>query len=445
MKWGAAASALFTVPTIIPACSRGRDGHTAPSDRITMGFIGAGNQGGNDARDFLKDDRVQITDVCDVNRKSAGYCQGKVAGRDFVKQMVETAYSERYGKKYKGCRTHVDFRELLQREDIDVVEVVTPDHWHSIPVLMAAAAGKHIYCQKPLSLTVPEGRAMSNAAERYNIVFQTGSQRRSSAGFRKLCELVRNGYIGNLHTAWVTLPKGTPDYGRTGNQTDPIPVPEDFDYEMWLGPAPDAPYCPARTHVNYRWVLDYSGGQLTDWGGHFIDMAHWGMGTDHTGPVKIRKAKATWAKHPVWNTATEYYFECEYANGVTMIVSSGDKIGVVFEGSEGAIWPGGSDPEGLHDIAIGPDEIHLYDSGAGHHRNFIDCVISRKPTAAPAEVGHRSITPAHLGNIAMMLQEDLDWNPVNERFINNDVANSMLSRSMRAPWDAVYREHLVWV
>ncbi|MBA7568352.1 hypothetical protein ES708_10073 [subsurface metagenome] len=282
---------------------------------------------------------------------------------------------------------------------------------------------------------------MSNAVRKHGVVFQTGSQRRSSDQFRRLCEIVRNGKIGDLQTVKVGLPKGTPDYGKTGHLTDTVRVPEGFDYDTWLGPAPEAPYCPARTHVNFRWVLDYSGGQVTDWGGHFIDMAQWGMGTDDTGPVKIQNARAKWAEHLVWNTAVEYYFEAIYANGVKMIVSSDEKMGVRFEGTEGSIWHKGADPESLLETEIGPDEIHLYDSEAGHHSNFIDCIISRKETAAPAETGHRSISIAHLGNIAMMLKQDLEWDPVKEMFINNDPANKMLSRPMREPWASVYKKY----
>jgi predicted dehydrogenase len=435
---GAVLVSVVAIPVIIPACSRGKNGHTAPSDRINLAFIGAGNQAGNDVKQFLKDKRVQITTICDINKESGGYWNGKVAGRDFITRVVNDTYTEQRGEKFDGCLGVVDFREVIENKEIDAVEVVTPDHWHSIPVLMAAAAGKDIFCQKPLSLTIPEGRAMSNAVKKYDVVFQTGSQRRSSGEFRHICELVRNGRIGELNTVHVTLPPGTPDYGKTGHLTDPVKVPKNFDYETWLGPAPDAPYCPARTHVNYRWVLDYSGGQLTDWGGHFIDMAHWGMGTDETGPVRIQNAKATWSDHPIWNTAVDYYFECIYANGVKMIVSSKKPIGVAFEGSEGKLWQKKSEPESIYTSGIGADEIHLYNSKEGHHSNFIDCVLSREETAAPAEVGHRSISVAHLGNIAMKLQQDLDWDPVREQFINNDIANSMLARPMREPWASIY-------
>jgi predicted dehydrogenase len=445
-KTGIAASTLLVVPTIIPASALGRNGHVAPSDRINLAFIGAGNQAENDVGGFLTDERVQITTICDVNKESSGYWDGKVGGRDFIMKKVDTFYSEKYGKKYKSCKGYIDFREVINLKEVDAVEVVTPDHWHSIPVLMAAAAGKDIYCQKPLSLTLAEGRAMSNATKKYNTVFQTGSQQRSDANFRRICELVRNGRIGELKTVVCGLPGGTPDFGKTGHLTETMPVPKGFDYDMWLGPAPEAPYSPSRTHVNYRWIMDYSGGMVTDWGGHHPDIAQWGMNTDHTGPIKIRNARAIWSNHPVWNTATQFYFECVYGNGVKLIVQSDKDFGVTFKGSEGEAWATrGSHkvfPAKLQDTVIGENEVQLYKS-ENHYRNFIDCVKSRKEPIAPAEVGHRSISISHLGNIAMMLGQDLDWDPDKERFINNFAANQLLSRQMREPWGSVYRKYLV--
>ena len=442
-----AASGIVVAPTIIPASALGKNGYVAPSERINMAFIGAGNQAGNDCNQFLKDERVHITTICDVNKESKGYWDGKVAGRDALARKVDASYAERFGKSYKGSKGVEDFQKVIGDKSIDVVVVDTPDHWHSIPVLMAAAAKKDIYCQKPLSLTIPEGRAMSNAVKKHNVVFQTGSQQRSNENFRRICELVRNGRIGELKTVKCGMPSGTPDFGKTGWQTQPVPVPKGFNYDTWLGPAPDAAYSPARTHVNFRWVLDYSGGQVTDWGGHHPDIAQWGMNTEHTGPVKIQKAKASCAFHPIWNTASDYYFESIYANGLKLIIYSDDEFrGVRFEGTEGSVWAnrrehGASSPKIL-DSKIGENEVQLYKSD-NHYRNFIDCVISREETAAPVETAHRSITMSHLGNIAMLLNEDLEWNPDTERFVNNARATSMLSRNMREPWGKLYREYLV--
>lgn len=445
-KTGIAVSSMFVAPIIIPASALGKNGYVAPSDRINLAFIGAGNQAENDVRGFLKDERVQITTICDVNKISTGYWEGKIGGREYIMKMVDDFYSEKNGKKYKSSKGFVDFRDVINLKDVDAVEVVTPDHWHSIPVLMAAAAGKDIYCQKPLSLTVAEGRAMSDAVKKHNVVFQTGSQQRSAANFRRACELVRNGRIGELKTVVCGLPGGTPDFGKTGHLTDPVPVPKDFDYDLWLGPAPEAPYSPSRTHVNYRWVLDYSGGMVTDWGGHHPDIAQWGMNTDDTGPVKIKNAKAIWSDHPVWNTATQFYFECEYKNGVNLIVQSDKDLGVTFKGAEGEVWVNRGAirvfPAKLEDTVIGENEENLYKSD-NHYRNFIDCIQSRKEPIAPAEVGHRSITISHLGNIAMMLGQDLEWDPEQEKFINNFAANQLLSRQMREPWGSVYKKYLV--
>jgi predicted dehydrogenase len=439
-------SGAIGIPTIIPASALGKNGHIVPSDRINLGFIGAGNQAENDVKGFMKDKRVQVTAVCDVNRESIGYWNGKLGGRAYIKKLVDDSYTEQHGQTYKSCKEYEDFRKLLDKKDIDAVEVVTPDHWHAIPVLMAAAKGKDIYCQKPLALTIQEGRDISNAVKKHGVIFQTGSQQRSDHHFRHACELVLNGRIGKLHTVTCGLPGGTPDFGKTGHLTDTVAVPKNFDYDLWLGPAPQAPYCPARTHVNFRWILDYSGGMVTDWGGHHPDIAQWGMGTERTGPQKILNARATWAEHPIWNTATAFYFECVFENGVTLIISDKSEHGVTFTGTEGSIWANRgkskSNPVSLIGSAIAEDEIHLYNS-ENHYQNFIDCVYSRKETVAPAEVAHRSITLAHLGNIAMQLEQDLAWDPVLEKCTNSDQANKMLSRAMRAPWDKVYEKYRV--
>jgi len=434
-----ASAAGFGFPTIVPGSALGLSGRVAPSNRITLGVIGTGNQGFNDLHSFLGDERVQIVAVCDVNREGPGYWQGKIGGREPARRLVEERYAkDRPSGSYRGCAALVDYREILGRDDIDAVEVCTPDHWHAIPILAACKAKKDIYCQKPLSLTVAEGRAMSSAVSQSQIVFQTGTQQRSERWFRRGCELVRNGRIGDLRRVRVGLPAGRTDYAMTGDRKQPEPVPKGFEYDLWLGPAPDAPYAPARCHVNFRWVLDYSGGQVTDWGGHHADCAQWGMGTELTGPIEIRNAKGLFPPDPLWNTATEFSFEAVYDNGVTMVISNTEPMGVTFEGTKGKIYVNRgklvADPKSLLDSKIGPDGIHLYVSDH-HYRNFIDCVISRQPTAAPVEVAHRSITICHLGNIAMRLGRDsLRWNPKTEQIIGDDEAAKMLIRPYRAPW-----------
>jgi predicted dehydrogenase len=432
-------AAGFAFPTIVPARALGLSGGVAAGARITIGVIGTGNQGMNDIRSFLRDDRVQIVAVCDVNRESPGYWENAIGGREPARRLVDDYYAaNKTSGTYRGCDACVDFREVLGRRDIDAVEICTPDHWHAIMVLEACAAGKDIYCQKPLSLTIEEGRAMSFAVARKHVVFQTGSQQRSEARFRRACELVRNGRIGELRKVKVGLPGGRRDLTGSGIRKTPEAVPAGFDYERWLGPAPAAPYAPGRCFVNFRWIYDYSGGQVTDWGGHHPDCAQWGMGTELTGPIEIRAARGTFPPDELWNTATEFSFEAVYDNGLTMLISDKEKMGVTFEGSQGTIFVNRGEleakPKVLLDSKIGPDGIHLYNSDS-HFRNFIDCVRSRQPTAAPAEVAHRSITICHLGNIALRLgRERLRWDPRTEQVIGDDEAARMLSRPYRAPW-----------
>ncbi|MBM3823533.1 MAG: Gfo/Idh/MocA family oxidoreductase [Verrucomicrobia bacterium] len=439
LRRSAAAAAVLGFPAIIPASALGQAGRPSANQRIQIGVIGTGNQGFNDIRSMIRDERVQIVAVCDVNRESGGYWNGAVGGREPGRRLVEEHYAKASPSgSYRGCDTYVDFRELLARRDIDAVQIVTPDHWHAVQAIAACKAGKDVYCQKPLALTIAEGRAMAKAVKKYQRVFQTGSQQRSERNFRHACELVRNGRLGTLKTVKCGLPSGHPDYGKTGQRKAPEPVPEGFHYDLWLGPAPAAPYAPARCHVNFRWNLDYSGGQLTDWGGHHPDIAQWGMGTERTGPVEIKNAHGKFPpRSDLWNTATEYSFECVYANGVRLLISDKFEMGVTFEGTEGKVYVSRgrqrTEPESLWSSTMGERETRLYES-RDHFRNFIDCVLSRKEPVAPCEVAHRSITLAHLGNIAMQLGRDLKWDPKKERFVKDDEANRMLSRPHRAPW-----------
>ena len=438
IKTGASAAAIASIPTIIPASALGRAGRPAPSERITMGVIGTGNQGINNMRRFLDDARVQVVAVCDVNEESPGYWNGGIAGRKPAQHLVNWHYAnDTESGSYQGCDAYEDFRDVIARNDVDTIMHALPDHWHAIPTIMAAKAGKDIYGEKPLSLTVAGGRAMSDAVMNNNRIFQTGSQQRSDFRFRRACELVRNGRIGELKQVKCGLPGGTPDLGKSGQRKSPEPVPAGFNYDMWLGPAPEAPYSPARCHVNFRWILDYSGGQVTDWGGHHPDIAQWGMDTEDSGPTEIRRARGIFSQDAPWNTAVEYYFECHYANGLVLTVSDKERRGVTFEGTDGWIWVTrgnweASEPAML-ESEIGPDEILLYES-TNHFRNFVDCVLTREQPVAPIETAHRSITIGHLGNIAMLLDRDLKWDPVNEQIVGDEEANAMLSRPMRGGW-----------
>jgi predicted dehydrogenase len=382
-----------------------------------MACIGMGGMGTGDMHGFLSKKEVQILAVCDVDKSQ----------RDKAKNIVDEKY------KNNDCKTYLDFREVIARDDIDALSLAMPDHWHSIPAVMGAAAGKDIHAQKPLARTISEGRAICDAVRRYGIIWQTGSQQRSERDFHRACELVRNGRIGKVTRVEVGLPTG----GDSDNK--PIqPIPEGVDWNFWLGPAPWVPYR-GIMHGNWRWMMDYSGGQLTDWAGHHIDIAHWGLDLERTGPVEI-EGTGVYPQNGIYNVPMEYKFTCKYANGVVMTVGNNKQI------PQGTKWYGESgkwiyvkrgklesNPASILKEVIGPDEIKLYNS-RDHKRNFLDCIKNRKETIAPAEVAHRSISVALLGEIAMLTERKLQWDPDKERFLNDEQANRMLSRPMRSPW-----------
>ena len=409
------------VPVFVPAAALGRAGRPAVSNRLTIGCIGLGSMGMRHIKGFLQEHDCQIIAVCDVDRRR----------RQAAVKEVNTAY------KTRDCAATVDFHECIDREDVDALVLSLPDHWHAIPAIAGARAGKDIYGEKPLATTVNEGKEIVAAVNRYGIVWQTGSWQRSTAHFRFGCELVRNRRIGKLERVEVGI--------GPGPRIDPqpvMPIPPELDYERWLGPAPWAPYTEKRCHWNFRWILDYSGGQVTDWGAHHIDIAHWGMGADDTGPVEIAGTGVFPAS--LWNAAVTYRFTCRYANGVELEVASNNflKQGVRFTGDQGWVHltRGGlaAEPKSLLKEEIGPNEIHLPrppgDHRQGHRRDFLKCIASRGKPITPVEVGHRSITVAHLGNIAMLLGRTIRWDPAREEIVGDPGAARMLGRSYRSPW-----------
>jgi len=424
-----AAAAAIGVPMIVPSTIFGQN---APSNRLAMGQIGVGNMGTTNMKEFLKREDVQVLAVCDLDQKRA----------EEGKKIVEEAYAKRTASgEYSGCDIIHDFRELIGRADIDFVSIAVPDHWHAIPAITAANAGKDIYAEKPLALTIRQGRAMCDAVKRNKTVWQTGSWQRSEKNFHDACELVRNGRIGKVHTVYVGLPTGSP-------LTEPapeMPVPEGFDYDFWLGPAPRTPYTEKRCHWNFRWILDYSGGQLTDWAAHHVDIANWALGTEHTGPIEV-EGKGEFPREGLWNASMSYRFACKYRQGFTMVVLNDSqevegkpfKNGVKFIGDKGWLWVArdneiAAEPESIISDMIGPNEVHLYRSN-NHWGNFIECVRSRKETITPIEPAQRAITIAHLGNIAMQLERKVKWDPARESFVNDPEADRMLDRAMRSPW-----------
>jgi predicted dehydrogenase len=434
-----AAAAPYFVPSTV-------FGKKAPGNRINLGCIGTGFQWQWDTSAFLSLEDVQIVAVCDVDKKR----------RENAKKVIEEEYAKRKSSgTFSGVKLYNDFRDLISFEDIDAVAVATPDHWHSLISIAASNAGKAIYCQKPLSYNIEEGRALSDTVRRNKTVFQTGSQQRSIGNFRFACELVRNKKIGGLKSVEVGL--GGP--GGDNVPCIPMQVPEGFDYSMWLGPAPWAAYTEKRCHYNFRFISDYAYGLVTDWGAHHIDTAQWGMGTDQTGPVEI-EGKAEFYRNGLYDTPKKFQFTCTYPNGVSLTVadSSKLKLGIKFIGTEGWVFitrgEGEGDisaePESILSAVISPDEIRLYrhrttrppvkwshenlNNTINHYINFIDCIHSGKETAAPVETGHRSVSICHLAHISMELDRKLRWNPEKERFINDPEANGMLTRSMRSPW-----------
>ncbi len=438
LKHSAAAAGALALPTFIPARALGLDGTTAPSERIVMGCIGVGSQGSYDMKAFLGQTDVEIVLVCDVETGPREYYAGGIFGREPARQLVDNHYQQKYpDRQGKGCGATGDFREVLARADIDAVTVVTPDHWHAVISLAAVEAGKDVYCEKPLANSIREGRAVCNAVARTGRILQVGSHERSRDNARFACELVRNGYIGELHTIRVNLPIDNAE--QTEIPPQPVmPVPEGFDYDMWLGPALWQPYTQKRCHFLFRYILDYSGGEMTDRGAHIIDLAQLGHGTDHTGPVEII-AKGSAPADGLFNTFMKFDFECRFADGVRLIGQCGGTRGVKFEGDRGWIFihiHGGNleaDPPSLLESRIRPGELSLGRS-PWHQRNFLDCVRTRRAPMAPPEVGQRTATICHLVNIALLTGRPLRWDPETETILDDDQQTRLLSRPMRAPW-----------
>ncbi len=405
-------------PQIIPG--RVWAAETKPSERITMGIIGTGKQALGLMNGFLRRGQTQVVAVCDVD----------TTRREHAKKSAEDYYAQKTGSgSYKGCAAYEDFRELLARKDIDAVVVGTPDHWHAIPVITAAQAKKDIYCEKPLSLTIREGRAMVNAVRKNDRVFQTGSQQRSSENFRRACELVRSGRIGKVQkvevaigppSKWCDLPEEKAEPG--------------LDWNFWLGPAPARPYnsvlSPRGVHdhfPNWRNYREYSGGMMTDWGAHHFDIAQWGLGMDESGPVEIIPPE-----DPKATRGLRYL----YANGVEMVHVNGD--GVVFHGTDGKIHVNRgkfeATPAEIAQEPLGANEVHLYKSNS-HQDDWLECIRTRKKPICDVEVGARSVTVCHLGNIAYWNNRRLKWDPGKEEFIGDPEANLFWRDIVRRdPW-----------
>jgi predicted dehydrogenase len=389
-----------------------------PSERIALGFIGVGTMGRGHLGGFLGMPDVQVVAVCDVVRER----------RDSAQKMVQERYGKDKKTEYKGCKSCIDFREILDRKDIDAVVIATPDHWHTIPCILAARAKKDIYCEKPLTHDIAEGRRLVNEIAKSSVIFQTGSQQRSefSGYFRKAVEYVRNGRIGKIEK--VRIGVGEP---AVACDLPTQEVPEGTDWDLWLGPAPQRGYneilCPKGVHKGFpawRKYREYGGGQIADMGAHHFDIAQWALDMDGSGPIKIL---------PPEKGVKGLRFL--YANGVEM--THGGEADCVFVGTKGTIRVSRgkieSDPEDLFKTLISDKEFHVYPSN-NHKRNWVECIRKRTPCICPAEVGHRSASICHLGNIGYWLRRELNWDPAREEFLDDSEANKLLSREPRPQW-----------
>lgn len=422
--------ATSAAPLIVPGTSLGLNGTTAPSERITMGLIGCGGHGTgwNLDRMFANEDQ-QVVAVCDVDSKRMAKAEKK----------VNDHYSKKTGRDFR-CATFDDFRDLVNQKDIDAVDVATPDHWHVIPSLMALKAGKHVICEKPLTLTLREGRILADEAKKSGKVFQTASENRSVESYIRIAELIQAGVFGKIKHVKILLPPSN----RMGNELDTTmgKVPPELNYEMWQGQAPEMPYCASRVHYNFRWNLAYSGGVITDWGAHMIDLAHWATGNEETGPIEMEGEGDFPPRDAIWNTATEFKIHYKYPSGLTAELFT-DTPGLKFEGTEGWLlsrgWraPATSNRPELLETKLPPEKRlrrPRTDERGGEHMEFTDAIKEGRQPYAPAEIGHRTISVAHVGNIAMMLGRKLRWDPEKEEFPGDDQANAMLHRKQREPW-----------
>jgi len=418
----AAAAAL---PAILPGSVLRAQDRPAPSDRVVVGVIGVGGlgRGHHLANKLLPEKRVEVAAVCDVDADH----------RNEAARMCLNKAGKRVG-------VYEDFRDLLERRDIDAVVIATPDHWHALVALAACEAGKDVYCEKPLTYAVDEGKKLVAAARRYGTVFQTGSQQRSDRRFLQACELVRNGRIGRIKQVDTVL--HAVSKGDWQQQQTP---PANLNWNFWLGPAPYVNYMSNRCHYQFRWFLDYSGGVMTDWGAHHNDIAQWALGMDNSGPVEVDGRQATWGEDGPHSVPLHFDVRYKYAQGTELICHTDEQTingykfgnGVMFTGTDGWIFVNrseirASDPD-LLNIQLGAGDTRLYKS-PGHHDNWLDCIQTRERCICDVEIGHRSVSVCHIGNISMRLGRPLKWDPAKEEFVGDDAANRLLFRPMRGPW-----------
>lgn len=430
-----AGAAAFAGPALVTATALGGAAAPSPSQRINLGVVGLGSRGFNLIDALLKEKDARITAICDVDSfhyRDRPWGQGTAYGRQPAKGRIEKQYGEN-----AGLFVTSDFREICSRDDIDAVVVATPDHWHALCTLEALRNGKDVYCEKPVTHTFHEGQLVYRAAAKQKAVFQTGSQQRSAAEFRRAVELVRNGHLGAIQKIEVGLPPGYDKAQADATIADP---PAHLDYDFWCGPAPKLPYMRARHHRWWRGHRAFGGGVLMDWIGHHNDIAHWALDLDGSGPVRVEAVNWTFPDVKIYNTPHQYEILCEYESGVKSSIASRHALGVKLIGEEGWVFVTrgrltASDPRWTRgDFQPGPRRVYRSDN---HVRNFLDCVKSRRACIAPPQTAHRSVTPGHLAYVSHALGRRLHWNPKRELVVDDDEANTLLQvHHYRQPWSS---------
>jgi hypothetical protein len=442
------AAGAVTLPWIVPGSARGADGNVAPSERLTMGLIGHGCMGQGHLHRLVGDREVQVLAVCDVDS----------VRREEAKRRVDETYAARAGGKYDGCAAYNDYREVLARPDIDAVVIVTPDHWHSLQSIDAAKAGKDVYCEKPISLTIGQGRRLVETVQRYSRIFQTGTQYRSIPTIRQVCNFVRAGGLGkvkSVFTLWGKLGSnlGVDSYVPLDFALPAQPVPDGLDWDLWVGPAPWQPYNsayhrnPSPGVVPWCFHEDFGAAAVTWYHSHAADVIQYALGMENSGPVEIihpssgtyptltfRYANGTLLHHvDHWGMVKDVY------KAVPATARLEGNFGGVFVGERGWVTsmstggPVEAGPEELFkEMKLTTREVNIGDNN--HHANWFECIRTRRPTSCPEEIGHRGASLGHLAIIAYKLQRSLKWDPAAEQFVDDEAANRLCARAMRSPW-----------
>ncbi|MGB7345173.1 MAG: Gfo/Idh/MocA family oxidoreductase [Pirellulaceae bacterium] len=412
---------------------------TAANERINLGVIGLGSRGYNLIDDFLGQSTCQIVAVCDVDQfhyRDRPWGTGNAFGKIPATKKIDQAYAEKLGKgNHGGISGYDDYRELIARDDIDAVVIATPDHWHALCTLTALKSGKDVYCEKPVTHLFGEGQLVYREVAKQKAVFQTGSQQRSDAKFRRAVELARNGLLGEIQSVEVGLPAG---YDKPQGDTSFVKTPKQLDYDFWCGPSEVLPYMRARHHRWWRGHRAYGGGVLMDWIGHHNDIAHWALDLDASGPTSVEAVDWVFPESDVYNTPMAYTIRCQYEGGIQGSISVNHREGLKLIGSEGWVFVTRGKLEASHadwiKTEFDPGSVKVYQSDH-HAKNFLDCIRSREACISPAETTHRSITPGHLGYVSNAVQRKLQWDAKSQQIISDEVASKLLMEiNYRQPW-----------